>query len=118
MAKPRLLLDENIGITVARFLEAQDYNIFSVLREKPGASDGQILDRAVKEKRIIITLDKDFGKLVYQNNQKHSGIILLRLFDESPDNINKVLQRLLRNYGLQLLKKFTVVTETRVRVRE
>jgi hypothetical protein len=32
---------------------------------------------AALEKRIVITMDKDFGELVYHSGMDHSGILLL-----------------------------------------
>src|SRR3989344_4111342 len=46
---------------------------------KPGMSDRDIIAFALKEKRIIVTYDQDFGELVFLEKEKHHGIILLRL---------------------------------------
>lgn len=117
MAKLKLLLDENIGTEVFIFLERQGYDVVSVLDKKPGIEDREVLEQAQKDRRIVITLDKDFGRLIYRNSQRHAGVILLRLDDESPRSISQTLARLLVNYNLELSEKFTVVTETKVRLR-
>jgi len=41
----------------------------------------------------LITLDKDFGELVFKEKPVHKGVIFLRLRNESVDNKKKVLLR-------------------------
>lgn len=117
MAKPRLLLDENIGRIVAEFLRSQSYNVLSILESFPGAEDKRILEISVKEDRIFITLDKDIGKLVYLYSQKHVGIIFLRLKKESVENIIKLLLPALNKYSNKLKGKFTTVSEGKIRIK-
>ena len=43
--------------------------------EDPG--DEEILARAHRESRVLVTLDKDFGELAIVRDQEHSGIVRL-----------------------------------------
>ncbi len=43
-----------------------------------GATDEQVLERAVNEKRVLITEDRDFGELVYARGRSSAGVILVR----------------------------------------
>ena len=43
--------------------------------------DEKIIRTAFLENRMVITMDKDFGELVYHSSMKHSGVLLLRLED-------------------------------------
>jgi predicted nuclease of predicted toxin-antitoxin system len=117
MAKPKLLLDENIGKIVVESLRSQDYNVLSVLESFPGAEDKRILETAVKEERIFITLDKDIGRLIYLYSQNHVGVIFLRLKTESAEDIIKSLLPILDKYSDKLKEKFTTISETRIRIR-
>ena len=36
-----------------------------------------LLERAAQESRILITIDTDFGQLVFQHSQSHSGLVRL-----------------------------------------
>jgi predicted nuclease of predicted toxin-antitoxin system len=44
-----------------------------------GADPGDdiILEWAVDEKRVLITMDKDFGELIYRQGKPHCGIVRL-----------------------------------------
>ena len=117
MKKPRLLLDENIGKKVALRLRKADWDVASILEESPGAEDSDVLKRARKEKRIIVTLDQDFGALIFRDSNKHVGVLFLRLEKETTENIFQTISRVLRQCGKNLEKKFTVATESQVRMR-
>lgn len=117
MSKLKLLLDENIGVKVAKFLRGKNYDVKSAIEDFQGVSDKEILEIAVKDKRVIVTLDTDFCNLVFRDSLPCRGIILLRLRDESPENINKILGAFLGAIRGDLKDVFAVVTESMVRIR-
>jgi predicted nuclease of predicted toxin-antitoxin system len=43
-----------------------------------------ILALAVSEKRALITIDHDFGTLVFRDNANHSGVLRLRHMAAAP----------------------------------
>lgn len=112
----RFLVDECTGPAVARWLRQQHYDVFSVYEEARGATDDWILQKACAENRILITNDKDFGELIFRLKKPHKGVVLLRLEDERAANKIAVVQRLLASYADQLVDRFTVVTESTVRI--
>jgi len=65
----------------------------------------------------LITLDKDFAKLVYKYGLKHCGIILLRVNDNSSRGLIVVLEKILSKVKDFPLGKFVVVSEDSVRIR-
>ena len=81
------------------------------------ADDQDILGRAVSERRIVVTNDKDFGELIYRSGYEHCGVLLLRLRDESPSSRVRVVKAVLAQYGDRLERHFTVATEGGVRIR-
>lgn len=56
MKKPKLLLDENIGLRVLQLLQKQGYDAVSILEIARGSKDSDVLLRAVEENRIVVTL--------------------------------------------------------------
>ena len=82
----RFLVDENAGVTVARWLREQDYEVFSVYEQARGIDDDTIIQKAFDENWILITSDKDFGEKVYRDKYPHRGVILLRLENERSAN--------------------------------
>ncbi len=111
----RFVVDENMGPSVALWLATMGHNVVSVYSESRGISDDDIIQRSYEEDRILITCDKDFGDLVFRERRPHRGVVLLRLEDERPAIIVRVLTRLLDEYADRLGGRFVVVTEDRVR---
>jgi predicted nuclease of predicted toxin-antitoxin system len=59
--------------------------------DAPGSSDRQVLERAAREERLLITLDKDFGELAFRSKLPAlSGIILLRVQAPDPSVLTRI----------------------------
>lgn len=93
---PRFILDENLPLFFARDLESVGFNVITVREQMPGTSDTEIVELSAKENRVIITRDKDFGFLVYSQNLRPAGVILIRLKDQS--------KKPLKNSSMELTK--------------
>jgi predicted nuclease of predicted toxin-antitoxin system len=63
--------------------------------------DMEILDAAHRERRVLITLDKDFGELAFLLKMPHCGII--RLVNVPARQQGQVRLRILEQYGDDLL---------------
>ncbi|MCW5969696.1 MAG: DUF5615 family PIN-like protein [Blastocatellales bacterium] len=111
----RFLVDECTGPKVAAWLRDQGHDVFSIFDEARGVEDDQIIEKAYRENRILITNDKDFGEKIHRERHPHRGIIFLRLADERAIKKIEILGQLLEGYSDRLADQFVVVTETRVR---
>ncbi len=103
----KFIADENLGKVVPKYLKSLGFDIISISEVAPSSIDSDILEIANRENRILITLDKDFGELVFKEKLIHSGVIFLRLKDESIENKKKVLQKILES-NQDFSKRFTV----------
>ena len=101
----KFITDENLGIQIPQYLKSLGYDVISAIDVALSKPDIDILNIANKEKRILLTTDKDFGELVFKEGLIHSGVILLRLKDESVENKKKVLLRGLKS-GKNFAGKF------------
>lgn len=82
--------------------------------EDPG--DEEILARAHSERRVLITLDKDFGELAIVRGIAHSGILRLILFPAKQQG--SVAVRILARYGEELSSgAILTVDSARIRIR-
>ena len=111
----RFIVDECTGPAVSRWLKER-HDVVSMYEEARGFDDDAVLHKAVASDCILITSDKDFGKMIFHEKKVHKGIILLRLDDERAENKIKVLKQLLEQYADQPVNNFVVVTETTVRI--
>lgn len=79
-------------------------------------SDEKILGLAHQDGRLVITLDKDFGELVFVQRRPHAGII--RFLDMPIAEQVAAMQELLSSYRAALeAGAMIVVTRGRIRVR-
>ncbi len=112
----KFLVDECVGPAVAKWLKEKGYDAISIYDFEPGIDDQSVLKKAIQENRILITCDKDFGEMVFKSKLTHSGIILLRLFDERPTNKIFILEKLIKSYSNELEHNYVVSTEITVRI--
>jgi predicted nuclease of predicted toxin-antitoxin system len=105
----KFLVDECTGIEVSKKLKEMNFDSVSVIEYMKGAEDEEIMQRAVKENRVIITNDKDFGRLA--TFYKPPGMILLRLRDESIENKIKLVSFVVTTYGEGIRGNVIVVSE-------
>ena len=82
---------------VASWLREEGYDVFSVFEEARGAADEELIRRARRENRVLVTSDKDFGEKVFREGKAHGGIVLLRLQDQRWVNQQRVIRTLLQN---------------------
>lgn len=116
MKRIRFFADVNIEKLIIDRLLALGYDVKSYIDYDKHAEDSQIISLAEKEKRILLTNDKDFGELIYRQKLISYGVILFRL--KSQDEVKKF--ELLNNNVLSLEvdkieKKFIVISEKKVR---
>jgi predicted nuclease of predicted toxin-antitoxin system len=113
----RLLADENFPVAAVRALNAAGADIVSVRSAAPGLSDGEVLAWAIREKRVLLTFDKDFGELARASAlPATSGVILLRLPMQAPDDVGRRLADLIMARS-DWTGHFSVIEPGRVRMR-
>ena len=74
----RFLADEGCDFAVVRALRAAGFDVLCIAESTPRAEDSGIIGLALREQRILLTEDKDFGRLVYSHGQDILGVIFLR----------------------------------------
>lgn len=114
----KFFLDENISKSTKTSLRRLGYDVKNVSDYKMfGCEDVDILRRAALEDRIIITQDLDFGNL-FKRLIDYTGVIILRLEDQTPKNCNKILTSFLKKVDRKLLPtSLIIVSENRYRIR-
>ena len=116
----KFLLDENISPKTAKFIKSLDYDVKTLEDFKMiGCENGEVVKLAMKENRMIITLDMEFGYRFYFLNRRKIGMILLRLKDLRVENVNRVLESLfkkIKNEKKRLGKNLIIVEEEGYRI--
>lgn len=115
--KIKFYADESVEKRIVITLR-EKYSVVSVDETMKGASDSLVLKRSEESKTVLITADKDFGELVYNGQQLHSGIVLYRLHGLPINAKVAVIIAAIDKYGPDLLHSFTVVTPQNIRIRK
>jgi predicted nuclease of predicted toxin-antitoxin system len=55
----------------------QGHDVVEARELGPDPGDRALLDWAARETRILVTIDTDFGELIYLENLSHAGLIRL-----------------------------------------
>ena len=73
----RLLLDTCVWGGACKELRAEGHDVVWAGEWPEDPGDDEILERAHREERVLVTLDKDFGELAIVRGMPHAGIIRL-----------------------------------------
>jgi predicted nuclease of predicted toxin-antitoxin system len=113
----RWLADECVAAPLVEFLHGLAHDVYYVAESDSGLSDMEVIELASREKRILLTEDKDFGDLVFRRERAVPGVVLMRI---DPENLARKEMRLaavIERYGEGLLGHYVVVEEGRFRAR-
>jgi predicted nuclease of predicted toxin-antitoxin system len=76
----RFLADENFPAAAVAALRLAGNDVVWIRNAAPGCSDHQVLEWAMRDDRILLTFDKDFGELARATALPATGgVILLRV---------------------------------------
>jgi predicted nuclease of predicted toxin-antitoxin system len=82
----------------------------------PGISDDEVLALSLAEGRVLVTFDKDFGEMAFdQGKTSTPGVILLRPRLRSPDHVARFTVAVLTQ-AIDWEGNFSVAQEGRLRV--
>jgi len=104
---------------VVEWLEAQNHEVAHLrdlgLHTLP---DLQIFEKAVAERRVILTFDLDFGEITAYAKGKRAGVVLFRLHNTRARHVVERLSRVLADSSTALREgAIVIVEESRHRVR-
>ena len=73
----RFLVDRCAGPSICKWLRVQGHDAADVRDWGDDPGDHVILERAAAERRVLVTMDKDFGALIFRLAERHTGLIRL-----------------------------------------
>jgi len=115
MNKIKFIADVNIEKVIVNYLTEEGYGIKWVPDFNCEIHDEELLKLANKEKRVLITNDKDFGELTFLQKKISAGIILIRTKGQKAEDKLKLMKKLLQQHKDKLLNHFVIITEKKFR---
>ena len=80
------LVDRCAGRRLTQWLQEQGHDALDARELGPDPGDRLLLERAVSENRILITMDKDFGELIHLHGRPHTGADTASRRPHGPEN--------------------------------
>lgn len=113
----RWLADECVAAPLVALLRSFGHDVLYVAEVAAGLSDAEVVALAMRESRLLLTEDKDFGDLVFRWGRPVPGVVLMRI---DPDSVKLKTIRLaaaIDRFGGDLFGRYMVIEEGRFRSR-
>jgi predicted nuclease of predicted toxin-antitoxin system len=108
--------DESCAGPVIRAMREAGHDVIAIAEFAKGATDEDVLQRALDARCVLITEDRDFGELVYARGRRSSGVILLRFHSSARCSKPATVVAVVAELGARLQDAVTVIEPGRVRV--
>lgn len=115
MSELRFLADESCDFAVVRSLRAKGFDVLAVSEYMQYSVDSELLEQAHRENRILLTEDKDFGRLVFASHSDPAGVILIRFSARHRSTLAQSVLQVVQEHGEKLMNAFVVVQPGQIR---
>ncbi|MEM6313876.1 MAG: DUF5615 family PIN-like protein [Planctomycetota bacterium] len=113
----KFVADAHISRSIVDFLEEKRHEVAWANQMAPGKADPDLLSLAASTGAVVLTMDSDFGELVFKNEQRCAGVIYLRLGQIPVPGRVDHLGKFWPQIEAALPGNFVTVTEAGIRVR-
>jgi len=106
----KLYLDQMFRVDVAEALRREGYDVVRTSEVgQARADDEEILQKAITENRILVTLDEHFGDWVILPLSQDPGVIRLKVSPTTSNEVIKLLLPFLRVHSSEQFKDYLVI---------
>ncbi len=113
-----IIADENIDHQIILNLRKLSIEIYSIYETERGKTDIKIVSFSRNPPRIILTEDKDFGEMVFQNGIRNISVVFIRYSFSETNKMIEILVNLFSHAHNELFGQFTTVTTQKIRSRK
>lgn len=110
----KFLVDICAGRRLAEWLKQRGHDVVESREKDLALTDHAILEWAKAENRILVTMDKDFGEIVFIERKGHCGLV--RLPDIPTEKRIALMSKILADHADDLLAQ-AVITARGERIR-
>ena len=112
----KFLADKSCAGPVVFALRETGHDVLAIAETAKGVADEQVMERALSERRVLITEDRDFGELVYAHGHRSAGVILVKFHSRARRVKPAAVVEAVAKLGARLQDGFAVVQPGRVRI--
>ena len=113
----RWLIDECVDANLAALLRESGHDAVYMSDVAPRTADPEVLYRAERENRLLLTEDKDFSDLVFRQARPAPGLVLVRIDPSRRSRKGPRLLAAIDRFGDTLFGRYTVIEDARFRSR-
>jgi len=96
----RFLLDMGISPDTGLYLKELGHDAIHLIDGgMERASDFQIMEKALNERRIILTHDLDFGRMLAFSGERSPSVVTFRLTSMRPENVNQFCKTIIDRFS-------------------
>ena len=110
----KFLIDRCAGRLLADWLRRKGHDVVESFELGSDPGDRALLEWAAKEQRILVTIDTDFGELIFLDNLPHAGLV--RLPDVPTQERQLIMQDLITRHRTDL-ENAAIITVRSGRIR-
>lgn len=113
----RLYLDQMFNLDITQALKKEGYDVIRASEiGQARADDKEILERAISENRILVTLDQHFGDWAVLPLSHHPGVVRLKVNPTTSKNVLELLVPFLRRQSPSRFKdRLVILSQQRVK---
>ena len=115
----RIIANENVFEPIIEWFRAEGHEVISI-REVglSGASYDEIYEKAVKEKLTILTMDKDFSRMLRFPPERCGGIIVVKIYRLPVDDTTELFSRYFGKLAeKKIAGKLVIISRDGIRIR-
>ena len=115
----KIFANENLFEPIIDYLRSLGNDVLSI-RDcgLSGISDDEVYEKACKENRVIITMDKDFTRIFRFPPEKCGGIVVAKLYKRPVNETLAILKKYYQSIKKEDIKKnLVIITPEGVRIR-
>jgi len=109
--------DESIDRQIVIRLRKEGHTVWYVAEMESGISDDTVLAQANQSDAVLITADRDFGEIIFREQQVAHGVILIRLASITSSNKPDIVIDAISQHGHEMVRAFTVISPGVIRIR-
>ena len=115
----KFIADENIFEPIIDYLKDEGNEVVNVRKDGySGKPDDFIYEMAVNKKLIILTMDKDFSRMLRFPPDKCGGIIVVKLYKMTVNKAVEIFKRYFKTIDSEHLKhRLIIITPEGIRYR-
>lgn len=103
-------------MAVIRALRLAGHDVQAVAETRAGSPDEAVAALALVDGRILLTEDRDFGRLAYTQSQQSGGVIFMRYPSRARSDLARDVAEFVQWQGERLIGTFVVMQPRQTRI--